>query len=54
MSPLTVAAYVPNNCRLSRSVWVVVTELMVANLMMILYMRGAYSTPSNVYSTPVS
>ena len=31
-------------------IWVVGTELMVANLMMILYMRGAYLTPSNVYS----
>jgi hypothetical protein len=49
MSPLIVAANAPNNCRLLRSVWVVATELLVANLMMILYMRGAYLTPSNVY-----
>ncbi len=50
MSPLTIAANIPNNCRLSCSIWVVATELMVANLMMIFYMRGAYFTPSNAYS----
>ncbi len=49
MSLLTVAAYVPNDCRLLRSIWVVASESMVANLMMILYIRGAYSTRSNVY-----
>jgi hypothetical protein len=47
---LIVAANVPDDCRLSSSVWVVGMELMVANhLMMILYMRGTYSTPSNIY-----
>ncbi len=50
MSPLTVAMYTPNNCRLPRRVCVVATELMVARCMMILYMRGAYSTPLKVYS----
>jgi hypothetical protein len=47
---LTIAMYIPNDCRLLRSIWVVATESMVANLMMILYMRGVYLTPSNVYS----
>ncbi len=50
MLPLTVAAYTPNNCKLSHRVCVVATEFMVARHMMILYMRGAYSTPSKVYS----
>jgi hypothetical protein len=50
MLPLTVVAYTPCNYRLLRKVWVVATELIVAKLIMILYMRGAYSTPTNVYS----
>jgi hypothetical protein len=49
MSPLTVATYIPKDCRLLRSIRVVATESMVASRMMILYMRGVYSTPSNVY-----
>ena len=43
-------AKTPKFCRLSRSVWVVATESMVARRMMTLYMSGAYSTPSKMYS----
>ncbi len=49
MSPLTVAEKVPRFWRLSWGAYVVVTVLMVASLMMTLYIKGVYSTPSKVY-----
>jgi hypothetical protein len=44
------SANMPKFCRLSRRVWVIATLSMLARCMIILYMRGAYSTPLNVYS----
>ncbi len=44
-----VTANTPRFCRLSRRVCAVATVLMVVSLMMTLYMREAYSTPSKVY-----
>ncbi len=49
MLPLSVAAYTPNNYRMSCKVCMVATELMVARHMIILYMRDVYSIPSKVY-----
>ena len=43
------AANTPRLLRLSHRVFVVATVLMIAICMMILYMRGAYSTSSKVY-----
>ncbi len=50
MSPLTVVVYVGNSLRLVRRASVVATESIVANLMMVLNMRGAYTRSLNVNS----
>jgi hypothetical protein len=50
MSPLTVAANTVRFCKLSRMVWVVAMESMVARRIITLYIIGPYSMPSKVYS----